>query len=391
MKFISNNLIEYFFNFLILLNYILFSYFFFKNMNQKLKVINSILINLDLRNSFNKFCRNGWPLGGTKLWWKHYQYPNAPSLADIFDDDGKLYIILNVRYLNTEFRNSIWKCFFNNQLFYYQVSQTDPLKKTLVLIFNIGYRGNGIISSLCCPILNISFINILFCSISKHNKKQLATACTQTVLKDLNLFRSWILWHNINGFSNLTIYINEKFGIEHLNKYFKIYIEKGIVSFVNWIWPGPKFIDGHNPFFQPASQMSCIYRSRSAYEWVGMHDLDEFFVNPSHKNVKIILTKFLKHNYGSLRVCNQYFQLPNNSLISNVENICSICEFKNYKQIVKPKQTKYFCVHEVSLGGPIFSIDPHELIMAHLKPYSCHKSSEVFKEHFELENYQNYL
>jgi hypothetical protein len=55
---------------------------------------------------------------------------------------------------------------------------------------------------------------------------------------------------------------------------------------VDWAWPN-KF-----PFHdQPVGQTSCLWRSKKQFKWLGINDLDEFFVPRENETLADVLNR----------------------------------------------------------------------------------------------------
>lgn len=318
----------------------------------------------------------GWPLEGTRLWWKYYHYPKAPSLLDIFADDGILYAIINLKNIPTkkQFLKSKWRCQFKEQL-------VDDLNNG----HNCGHGHSHVVKCLIpkgthfqVTIKNsyesFSFSNVPFCTLPKAvgEPKELHV-CTQNYPEHHISFSQWALWHVMQGFSTPTIYLVANSSAIYRSTLGSL-IDRGLIRFVKWDWPYNK-----NFAQQQGEQLSCIYRSRRRYKWVLMSDVDEFSFSQSMEIRDIVKRYDNFSNIGGLKACNHFYYESQNLYkyrnVSNFDLSDGKCVIGRGKILVRPENINYFSVHMITDGGKLIHLPELVLKSAHLKKFQMKDTS----------------
>lgn len=312
----------------------------------------------------------GWPIQGTRQWWKYYYYPQAPSLLDIFADNDVLYAIINFKGINhiNSYLNSQWSCQF---------------RKKIILDENNGNNcAHGHTHIIKCPIpyrnytkvtirnsyRKFAYYKIPFCNLPKiEGKPKYLHICTQNYPEHQVSLMQWALWHVMQGFSMPTIYLVSD-SYHQFKTTLNYSIHQGLIRFIIWDWPYNK-----NFIQQQGGQLSCIYRSRKRYEWVLLSDVDEFLFSSNLKIKDVIRQYDNDTEIGALKVCNHfYFESDNSScnrIIDNFDQSDRICDYDRGKCIVRPENVDYISVHTVTKGKKVELIPNITMKSAHLKKF----------------------
>jgi hypothetical protein len=178
---------------------------------------------------------------------------------------------------------------------------------------------------------------------------------------------NWVIWHRIQGFDRAILYVNQPDGYEEMSQRFSDLIMNGSLSIVDWGWPNAW------PYHdEPAQQMSCIYRARGRIKWLGLNDIDEFFVA---RNGTITVRDYLiehdfaAEDYAGLVACNRWTSGPDQT----VSNIMDLNKWErkcdaypgSQKAILNPINVDYYYIHYTLIGKPDYRPPLGEFVSAH--------------------------
>lgn len=339
---------------------------------------------------------DGWFTIGTRPWWKYFFHTQAPTLQDIFEDDGKIIAIMNYKFLKHKkaYLNSRWRCSFNNEIIVNDLMNTScPHKHSHVIICPVpkGINHHNEVT-LINSFRKLALYDVPFCTLKKPTEPpRLLHACTQNYAVNTTDMIQWGLWHVIQGFDRPTVYLNNGIPEEYLLN-LSYSVNRRYINFIDWYWPFSKDF-----YEQQAQQLSCIYRNRGRYKWVALHDIDELIISPN-RTVAQYIRKYdnISNDISAVKFCNQYFfntkileiggfvgkDYPN--IIKDFTSSDTRCNIKMGKSIVRPENVEYFSVHSVTQGKPMVIPSSKQIFGAHLKLLI---NRAVIRENFALTPY----
>lgn len=217
---------------------------------------------------------------------------------------------------------------------------------------------------------NLTFTRLPFCTLPPPppaDKKPFSALYTELVYTPREKVIDWLSWHISQGFNHVFIYVNDN-GIEKMRKELSNVINLGFVTLVDWNWP--KFYNFQD---QIPGQMSCLYRNKRRFSWIGMNDIDEIFLPFNGTAIDVI------KKYDSNRDSIGSFAAPNRfvspQIFSN-KYLCSIHldNFPSYqKSIFNPDNVEYLSVHWITKGKMEIRSNGAELVNAHFRSFKWMK------------------
>ena len=118
--------------------------------------------------------------------------------------------------------------------------------------------------------------------IRKMEKKKYYLSLCSIFKNEGKYMKEWLDFHLIVGFEHFYLYNN--FSSDNYQKVLKPYIEKGIVTLIDWPYQ-------HG---QMAAYNDCIKRFQKESNWIAFMDLDEFAVPVEYSNVRDWLKNYEK-------------------------------------------------------------------------------------------------
>jgi hypothetical protein len=159
-------------------------------------------------------------------------------------------------------------------------------------------------------------------------------------------------------------------------------VENGSLLLVNWEWP--RAFSFHD---EPVAHISCLWRAKSQFRWLGVNDLDEFFLPGRAEKVADVLNRYepVADQFGALAGCNRW--VDGGTRIAELNQCAPECVQHPARQkcIVRVENVDYFCVHRIMLGLPEWRFNASEVMNAHKARGRCRqmKSSCFIMEPFK--------
>lgn len=116
----------------------------------------------------------------------------------------------------------------------------------------------------------------------KMEKKKYYLSLCSIFKNEGKYMKEWLDFHLIVGFEHFYLYNN--FSSDNYQKVLKPYIEKGIVTLIDWPYQ----------YGQMAAYNDCIKRFQEESNWIAFMDLDEFAVPVEYSNVRVWLKNYEK-------------------------------------------------------------------------------------------------
>lgn len=356
--------------------YILLWYF-------QIKFIDSIEIDFSLQfshiksDTFLSFNCNkyGFPKNGVKAYLNFYN-KEIPSIYDVFYDDGHIIVIMSLhsKHLdcptpNDKYNKIDWFCKpkgsqnIIKNIYHF----SDKHHRVKVLKFPVSQetieQSSGLLDIFSLD-FNIKFSDVPFCILPlppSEDKIPFATLCTQQLYTPSYEILDWLIWHISQGFNHAFIYYND-INIDEMKNNLSTAIESGFLTLIDWNWPKTVSLQDQVP-----STMSCLYRNKRRFNWIGYNDIDEAFF-PKTGTVFDALNEIqpIRNDISSLAAPNRYYLKSSRLLSSSM--LCSedIERFPiRQKVIVNPENAEYFSIHDVTLGKKEIRSD--KLVNAHFK------------------------
>ena len=127
---------------------------------------------------------------------------------------------------------------------------------------------------------NNALIRILFRN-KQPEKKYFLTVCA--IFKNEGKFLTeWLNYYLLAGVQHFYLYNN--FSDDNYQELLKPYIDKGLVTLIDW----------PVPFGQPSAYLNCVETYANEANWIGFLDLDEFVVPYETKDIKQWLSRYNK-------------------------------------------------------------------------------------------------
>eukprot|EP00727_Mastigamoeba_balamuthi_P011714 m51a1_g7165 hypothetical protein (864) ;mRNA; f:52142-55331 len=342
-------------------------------------------------------CVGGWDVRGVEPLRAEYERARLPAVADAFELDGELFVVLNLRNLPTtmmsqgdwRWQHARFSCVFNvpNGTVQSTVKTWDP--------------SHGLTWLVRCPVpkealgslrdyrtrRNVTIVSenpgghwapFTFCRVPPPKRTLPLVACTSIKAADPLKVVEWIAHHKLQGYERLYIYSNEP--MNATAKLLQTYVKEGVAAVIDWDF-GHRIPDFHD---QQSYIASCVHRHRGGRaRLVGIFDIDEYFYVPKagrtvaqrllaeldanktleHGGYSAISAGTIHHGPGrcppmKLRF-NGTLQLSRMCARHNASTYRTKCHFL-------PDNSPYPNVHDAG-GFPMHLLDPKEFVHAHLK------------------------
>ena len=109
----------------------------------------------------------------------------------------------------------------------------------------------------------------------KMEKKKYYLSLCSIFKNEGKYMKEWLDFHLIVGFEHFYLYNN--FSSDNYQKVLKPYIEKGIVTLIDWPYQ----------YGQMVAYNDCIKRFQEESNWIAFMDLDEFAVPVEYSDVRV--------------------------------------------------------------------------------------------------------
>jgi hypothetical protein len=165
------------------------------------------------------------------------------------------------------------------------------------------------------------------------------------------------------GFDDAVLYINEIGGVDRMRPRLQAALCNGSLRLVDWGWPeAPPFHD------QPPNHMSCLWRAKGRYRWLGLNDFDEFYITPPGRTVRDVLADYdpMGLTIGGVACCNRWFQGTGILAPFKCATAC-VGHRHRQKAIVRPEAVDYYYVHLVVVGQTEHFATENELFIGHFR------------------------
>ena len=316
--------------------------------------------------------------------------PILPPLRDAFVDDSVLHCVLNMK--NCANRLSSWSCVFavSGGATVKVNAQTNYEKKKTFVVSCLVPEGKfdsvSLLGNFTSGVMG-EYKNIHACALApKPAQPVFMGLCTSVELSSgvtrVSTIEEWAAMHLVQGFTQAVLYVNND--TEEIISALSKSPLAPMFTFVDWNYP----VSLYPHYDQPAQQVSCIYRARSRFVWLGLNDVDEFFIpnttgNATMNNVSIILKNHNDQAAG-VRFCNKWYgvkQGPTAQLAHGLDNNYGFsswwkCSRSRGKVVVRPERVRDMLVHSITeSSGPKFrtmrEIDESQGLMAHARSERC--------------------
>jgi hypothetical protein len=241
-------------------------------------------------------------------------------------------------------------------------------RHTLVLVFAIPPNVRPRTATLEARELAIHWLNIPLCSLSPSRGEQFLGVCTQNFPCPYAPVARWVAWHRSQGFMAMTIYVNSlnETALAEFQSNVRRLTDADLLHLVLWQWPRSY------PFHeQPATQMSCLYRSRQRVRWLAMNDVDELFVDEQNVTVQERLLE-LEHDFGEqadgVFGCNRWL-MPgprHDYWFPALRKADALCTYRG-KALVRVANAYGFIVHQLTVSKHRLMLRNVSIVNAHMK------------------------
>jgi hypothetical protein len=320
---------------------------------------------------------DGWPRNGSKTYWPYWKWPEQPSLYDIFLDEDNLIVILNFRFsylwnsgprsprlrAAINWSQTLWTLMRHDGTRVISAFQkNDPQLHTKVLVFPYNRTTTRPdIVTIFSSDRPVVYKDVPFCRLPPRVKR-FGAICAQSFVTSPVRVLDWVAWHRAHGFDHAMLYINQIDGAAKMEPLVAKAVENGSLIIIDWGWPWAyRFHD------QPASQASCLWRSKGRFRWLGINDLDEIFLPGMNETVADVLNRYepMGDRIGSIACCNRW--LGRSDRVLGLRKCAFECIDPpgRQKNIVRVENVDYFCNHQIMLGLPEQQANGFELVNGH--------------------------
>ncbi|KAA8499718.1 Glycosyltransferase family 92 protein [Porphyridium purpureum] len=180
----------------------------------------------------------------------------------------------------------------------------------------------------------------------------------------------WLTYHFAQGVDHIYIYKNE--GDEFTDTFLHKFIEDGTVTIAKWAYAYTGVVYDRS---QSTSINECLWTLRYKYEWIGVFDVDEFWVSrpdpkenlvqfldrPELSNASAVRLSTIKHCFGPEYIAQAGPNLSERGIVSHV-SLRSLTP-DNWKNFIRPHLVGWAWIHAVQyLKAPMadwtsFSVD----------------------------------
>jgi hypothetical protein len=310
------------------------------------------------------------------VYWRYWKWPNQPSLYDIFLDEDHVIVVLSFRFsyfanghahlerMKTakEYSKAQWTMVrADGSIVNSTFSKSDPEMHSRVLVFPYDSDLRPYQVTIVSKGPDIEYENVRFCALPPRVQK-FGAVCTQNFVTNKEQVLDWVGWHRAHGFDQAILYVNEEDGMLRMEKSLSKAIDNGSLVLVDWGWPSAyRFHD------QPVTQMSCLWRAKGRFKWLGINDLDEIFLPGNPEMVADVLNRYesMGDQIGSIACCNRW--LSGGNRVSELRECARDCEKPPHRQknVVRVDNVDYFCNHRIMLGLPEQRSNGSELVNGH--------------------------
>lgn len=285
-------------------------------------------------------------------------------IYDIFhNDNNKLIIIMpneitppNIKYIdskiNIDIEFKVHICPHKHTLIYESLIETNYTENIQLLINNTSWKMK----------------------VNKYPEFKDKIIMSTIVLNEDDFIRQWINFHMNIGVSHFIIYDNcNEIDKSNLKEVLSDFIEKKTVLVIKW--PHPYRLKKSGISGQTTQQNHSIYAFRNS-KYIALFDIDEYINIQYNTNIdnfieSIILNEKLNiNNIGSFRILNKTFTNPNNLSTKGYDFLSiytcdKITKSGREKNFVIPKNVSTFAVHMITMGKPMYNLDPRYIYFNH--------------------------
>lgn len=182
------------------------------------------------------------------------------------------------------------------------------------------------------------------------------------------LLEPWINYHLSMGAEHFFIYDNDSDNFSEIKRILTPYIESNIVTLI--FWPFPKWMQESGISGQTTQQNHCLYTNQNV-NWLGLSDVDEFFVPKQSNTLKEFLETYkdLRTSSAALSIqsawfgCNNGIEFTQTDFLSKLNKRHRNFEPKHTRQktIAIPRNVRMYSVHMVVDGRETIFLE-HDLI-----------------------------
>lgn len=244
--------------------------------------------------------------------------------------------------------------------------------------------------SYCHMVFNINIENEL--SVKKHR-----LSMSTTIKNEEDNLHEWIEHHLRIGFEHFYLYDNNTGDQDALHRILDPYIEKDIVTLIDWSFPFKYYIPERFPvpldsvyFCQIVALNHCIHKYGQETEWLMNMDPDEYLVPKIHNTVTRVLNKFQDQRIGGLYIHDYVFG-PND----NTNTYSTVNRFykRSYtytrwlcggKVISRPEHVIFGELHVITKGEKLIIIPPYVMSINH---YHFNKNGKDCSDRFDNTKY----
>eukprot|EP00727_Mastigamoeba_balamuthi_P014816 m51a1_g9960 hypothetical protein (440) ;mRNA; r:60375-62013 len=340
-------------------------------------------------------CSNGWDLRGVAHLRGAYAEARQPVVADAFEVDGDVFVVLNLRPLPaSEWKRASFSCVFGGDKDGTVASSIPTWDPTHGLTWLVRCRvPSGALGSLddYDSLRTLSIVSrnpkarwrgVSYCRVPPADAATPLVACTS--IKNVSTARlvEWIAFHQIQGYDHIFVYSNEP--QEATAEALEPYVAEGLVTVVDWDF-GSAYSLWHD---QQSYIASCVHRHRGGRaRLVGIFDIDEYFLVPGATlTASQRLLSELDANrtleapggvaalsagtlhFGPGRCPRQQGLAANATPLLLLSSMCARHEASTYRTKCHfvPDNVVYPNVHDAG-GGVMHLMDPEQLVHAHLR------------------------
>ena len=208
--------------------------------------------------------------------------------------------------------------------------------------------------------------------------KKYRLSMSAIIKNEENHLQEWIEHHLRLGFEHFYLYDNKTDDQEALHRLLDPYIEKGIVTLIEWSFPFKTYIPEVTPipldsvyFCQLVALNHCLHKYGQETEWLMNMDPDEYLVPKKHNTVIPLLDHFQDYKISGLYIHDYVFgPNDNTNAYSTVNRFYKRSSahskwLNGGKVISRPEHVIFGQLHVINNGEQLILISPDDMSINH--------------------------